>query len=717
MDSPSDLFCQQPSPMCPFGLYRSPPGAAPMGPRYPGSSPQPYSFISPLLHPSSASQRWGNFRQRQGIFQGSSFGHEHVGGMMEGEEDDEEEVPEREELLGRRAGAAAETPLSSLSTTGTRRGGNTELEIWNQDIVKRLRMKNTAGIAGEAEEEVEERGRTPPKESKEDCKRGGQGWRKRCREGQRDESREGRKRQRQELKIQLQETREKLLELQKKVWRVYSKQQAQTEEKRDSRKEGRHNGEAATAEVLDILTTEEEEMGSDFQNINGKSSDGNAGNDFPEDTLGLDIDLDLDLGRSSMWVGCGLVRGGWEGPSGSQKFAQALKRELGSAMARVIDRVLRLYVESESPPFPPPVVTLIPAKQNGGLNPDSSMEQNKQRIRPMPRSLEWTETSPLTSKRQVEKRNPNSSTSSSLSSNIQPGPNLSQSSPTLPPLPQSALPALLPPRAKEPAVPSFPSGPPPVPLPLLHYTMQHLFARSISSFPLHKDCLSSEAFLDFRSHAPTFTPLPILGQLDSSFPSSDRGRDGGMRGGGMGLMDGGESSLYLNTASSQEGLSPCHLKKAKLMFFYTRYPSSNTLKTYFPDVKFNRCVTSQLIKWFSNFREFFYIQMERFARQAARDGVTTAREGSLRLCRDSELYRILNMHYNKSNDYQVPDRFVAVSELALREFFTAIQSGRDTDPCWKKSIYKIICKLDSPIPDIFRLPGCPMDTHRSARDM
>lgn len=35
----------------------------------------------------------------------------------------------------------------------------------------------------------------------------------------------------------------------------------------------------------------------------------------------------------------------------------------------------------------------------------------------------------------------------------------------------------------------------------------------------------------------------------------------------------------------QEGLTPSHLKKAKLMFFYTRYPSSNVLKTYFPDVK------------------------------------------------------------------------------------------------------------------------------------
>lgn len=45
--------------------------------------------------------------------------------------------------------------------------------------------------------------------------------------------------------------------------------------------------------------------------------------------------------------------------------------------------------------------------------------------------------------------------------------------------------------------------------------------------------------------------------------------------------------------------------------------------------------------------------MERFARQAAREGPVTARERGLRLSRNSELFRILNMHYNKSNDYQV----------------------------------------------------------------
>ena len=50
------------------------------------------------------------------------------------------------------------------------------------------------------------------------------------------------------------------------------------------------------------------------------------------------------------------------------------------------------------------------------------------------------------------------------------------------------------------------------------------------------------------------------------------------------------------------GLTPIHLRKAKLMFFYTRYPQSSVLKAYFPDVLFNKSITAQLVKWFSNFR-------------------------------------------------------------------------------------------------------------------
>uniref|UniRef100_A0A3B4AIQ3 Prospero domain-containing protein n=1 Tax=Periophthalmus magnuspinnatus TaxID=409849 RepID=A0A3B4AIQ3_9GOBI len=169
------------------------------------------------------------------------------------------------------------------------------------------------------------------------------------------------------------------------------------------------------------------------------------------------------------------------------------------------------------------------------------------------------------------------------------------------------------------------------------------------------------------------------------------------------LQDMSDISPY-SSSTIQEGLSPNHLKKAKLMFFYTRYPSSNMLKMYFGDVKFNRCITSQLIKWFSNFREFYYIQMEKFARQAINEGVTSADE--LSVSRDAELFRALNMHYNKANDFEVPERFLEVAQVTLREFFNAIVAGKDADPSWKKAIYKVICKLDSEVPEVFKSPNC-----------
>ncbi|KAI4872461.1 hypothetical protein NFI96_021049 [Prochilodus magdalenae] len=119
--------------------------------------------------------------------------------------------------------------------------------------------------------------------------------------------------------------------------------------------------------------------------------------------------------------------------------------------------------------------------------------------------------------------------------------------------------------------------------------------------------------------------------------------------------------------------------------------------------KFNRCITSQLIKWFSNFREFYYIQMEKFARQAIVDGVSDVKD--MAVTRDSELFRALNMHYNKANDFQVPDRFLEVAEITLHEFYNAISLNKDSDPSWKKAIYKVICKLDSDVPEEFKSPS------------
>lgn len=50
-------------------------------------------------------------------------------------------------------------------------------------------------------------------------------------------------------------------------------------------------------------------------------------------------------------------------------------------------------------------------------------------------------------------------------------------------------------------------------------------------------------------------------------------------------------------------------------------------------------------------REFYYIQMEKYARQAISEGVKS--DSELRVNEDSELYRVLNVHYNRNNHIEV----------------------------------------------------------------
>lgn len=66
---------------------------------------------------------------------------------------------------------------------------------------------------------------------------------------------------------------------------------------------------------------------------------------------------------------------------------------------------------------------------------------------------------------------------------------------------------------------------------------------------------------------------------------------------------------------------------------------------------------------------------------------------------------LLSLHLHRltfSLDFQVPDRFLEVAEITLHEFFNAIYLGKDSDPSWKKAIYKVICKLDSDVPEEFK---------------
>lgn len=95
------------------------------------------------------------------------------------------------------------------------------------------------------------------------------------------------------------------------------------------------------------------------------------------------------------------------------------------------------------------------------------------------------------------------------------------------------------------------------------------------------------------------------------------------------------------------------------MFFWVRYPSSAVLKMYFPDIKFNKNNTAQLVKWFSNFRwvfELFFFYRLRRLRNHDRSEYGTRllhKEKSTYLLHDDrEVFR--EFWFKSSNDEYMP---------------------------------------------------------------
>ncbi|XP_072559014.1 prospero homeobox protein 1-like isoform X1 [Paramormyrops kingsleyae] len=388
-----------------------------------------------------------------------------------------------------------------------------------------------------------------------------------------------------------------------------------------------------------------------------------------------------------------------------KQLAETLKQELNTAMSQVVDTVVKVFSKPTRPVpqvFPP---LQLPQDRFAVNGENPNFHTANQRLQcfsdviiPNPldsfaslqvsSSNDQTEALPL-----VVRKNSSDHQSSSV------GPHGTHHHPSLHPSPLSAASMGF----------TSPSFRHPFPLPLMGYPFQSPLGTPSTGYP-GKDRSSPES-LDLSRETTSLRTKMTSGHLHhhrSLSPSHPASTTEGLslsliKSECGDLQDMSDISPY-SGSTIQEGLSPNHLKKAKLMFFYTRYPSSNMLKMFFSDVKFNRCITSQLIKWFSNFREFYYIQMEKFARQAIGDGVTSVEE--MTVSRDCELFRALNMHYNKANDFEVPERFLEVAQITLREFFNAIIAGKDVDPSWKKAIYKVICKLDSEVPEIFKSPNC-----------
>ncbi|XP_057679590.1 prospero homeobox protein 1-like [Corythoichthys intestinalis] len=526
--------------------------------------------------------------------------------------------------------------------------------------------------------------------------------------------------ERRQLKLQLEDMQKQLRQLQEKFFQIY-----------DSTDDSEHNDLHNDIGNLSEDSPVRSDNGGDDQ-----GGDDRGGEDLRSDNEMSDLDPGhfLDRARALLQQQTLLGEGekprrdgigrskGQGGPGASmhaegKQLAETLKQELNSAMTQVVDTVVKVFAKPPRPTpqqaFPP--LSLPAERFSTAVNGDNpNFHTTNQRLQCfgdviIPNPLDsfagipgipgavndQTEALPLVVRKTPSEHHHHHHHQSSAV-----GAHGGHHHPSLHPSSLSASMGFSPPSFRH-----------PFPLPLMGYPFQSPLGPPAGSYP-SKDRSSPDSMDLSRETTSLRTKMSSGHHLGHHHRSCSPAHPGSTAEGLSlsliksecgDLQDMSDISPY-SGSNIQEGLSPNHLKKAKLMFFYTRYPSSNMLKMFFSDVKFNRCITSQLIKWFSNFREFYYIQMEKFARQAINDGAAGVED--LSVSRDCELFRALNMHYNKANDFEVPDRFLEVAEITLREFFNAIVAGKDVDPSWKKAIYKVICKLDSEVPDIFKSPNC-----------
>lgn len=559
MDSPCDLF-EDSGPQ--FHAFTSPLSSTDLtgvhlqpSARHPPPAFRPPGF--PLIH--NLLQSGGATRRVGGQLNPNLRGHRH---LEEGNTD--ENIQERDGLMERE---------DSLLVVKKRHSDTVLVGEWSQDVLKVKRVRN-----GEPEE-------------------GGK---------KNEAGRKRKRREREELKEQLEEARERLQALQEKVWKVFGEKHREEEER------SRHgNKDVGMVDEEDMF---DEDDGGDLEKESFSLLSGSPFETFHKHREDKQKDKEGRTerergGRSHLegvtdGAGLALEADDWngmddDGEEGGQKFAQALKLELGSAVARVIDRVLRLYTEmmEVAPSSPPSAISFLPteAGNNGGSESgvwmgllmggrgeektsgkgEKTADDGEKQLQKMVNHIQphRTEALDLAIPLAVQKSPDMPKAHPLLGPPFPTHPSLALHHPSLPRPPPLSHPSLLPPTTQSKDTPpssfhqssssssssSYPvppqPPPPPLPLPLLHYSMQQLFSRSLHHpqlphlTPSRKDYLSSEPFFDFSSHPsphPTFPPLPLLGPLDPSFARhSGRERERGMRGdGGMrGGIDGGE--LYL----------------------------------------------------------------------------------------------------------------------------------------------------------------------------
>ncbi|XP_066533485.1 prospero homeobox protein 1-like [Hoplias malabaricus] len=271
-----------------------------------------------------------------------------------------------------------------------------------------------------------------------------------------------------------------------------------------------------------------------------------------------------------------------------KQLAETLKQELNSAMSQVVDTVVKVFAK---PPRPlPQVFPPLPAPQDrfsvNGDNPN--FHTANQRLQcfgdviipsphesfggvPLPSANDQTEALPLVVRKSASEHHHQSSAV---------GAHGGHHHPSLHPSSLSANMGFSPPSFRH-----------PFPLPLMGYPFQGPLGAPSVGYPgkdrgspdsmdlsrestsLRTKMASNHHMGHHRACSPTH-PGSTAESLSLALIKSECGD----------LQDMSDISPY-SGSTIQEGLSPNHLKKAKLMFFYTRYPSSNMLKMFFSDVK------------------------------------------------------------------------------------------------------------------------------------
>ncbi|XP_058255590.1 prospero homeobox protein 1a isoform X4 [Hemibagrus wyckioides] len=432
--------------------------------------------------------------------------------------------------------------------------------------------------------------------------------------------------ERRHLKLQLEDMQKQLRQLQEKFYQIYDSTDSENDEDGQFSEDSLHS-DGMDNHISDSVTNRSENEMSDL-----------------DPGHFLDQAQALICEQPAMTEGEKPKRDGSRGKghrstsmhAEGKQLAETLKQELNTAMTQVVDTVVKVFAKTPYP-LPQGFPTVQTPSDRFAVNRENpNFHTNNQRLpcfgdviipNPLnsfsnmrvPSSNDQTEALPL-----VVRKN----------STDQPGslPTAANHHPGLHPSPLSSTMAFSPPSFRH-----------PFPLHIMGYPFQSPLGAPSGPYP-GKDRSSPESMDLSRETTSLRTKmssnhLSLHRPISPTHPGNPEGLSISLIKSECGdLQDMSDISPY-SGSTIQEGLSPNHLKKAKLMFFYTRYPSSNMLKMFFSDVK-------------------------------------------------------------------VPERFLEVAQITLREFFNAIVAGKDVDPSWKKAIYKVICKLDSEVPEIFKSPNC-----------